>query len=56
MPYTVRRGSGKRQYKIIKTTTNEVVGSSTSKAKAKASIRARYHAEAGGKFTKGKRK
>jgi len=40
MPYTVKKTSGKRPYKIMKH--GKVVGSSTSRAKAKASIRARY--------------
>lgn len=43
MPYAVRkRGSGPRPWKIIRRDTGKVVGSSTSKAKAQASIRARY--------------
>lgn len=45
MPWKVKKGSGSRPYKIVKSTTGKVVGSSTSKAKAKASVRARYAAE-----------
>jgi hypothetical protein len=46
MPWKVqKRGDGARPWKIIKTTTGEVVGSSTSKASALASVRARYRAE-----------
>lgn len=43
MPYTVRKQGNKWQ--IIKKTTGEVVGTSTSKAKAQASVRARYAGE-----------
>lgn len=46
MPWSVRKGSGKKPWKIIKKG-GKVVGSSASKAKAKASIRARYAAEGG---------
>jgi len=42
MPYSIRKSSGSKPWKIIKKTTGEVVGSSTSKAKAQASIRARH--------------
>ena len=45
MPYKVVKRSGSRPWKIVKTTTGEVVGSSTTKAKAEASVRARYAAE-----------
>lgn len=49
MPWkVVYRSNGDRPWKIIKTTTGEVVGSSTSKADAEASVRARYAAESGG--------
>lgn len=42
MPWTVRYIKGsKKPYKIVKKT-GEVVGSSNSKEKAKASVRARY--------------
>lgn len=40
MPYKVKKASGSRPYKITKH--GKVVGSSTSKSKAKASVRARY--------------
>ena len=40
MPYKVVKRSGKRPYKII--AHGKVVGSSTSRAAAKASVRARY--------------
>jgi hypothetical protein len=42
MPWKVVKRSGSRPWKIIKTTTGKVVGSSTTKAKAQASVRARY--------------
>lgn len=42
MPYVIRKGKGARPWKVIKKDTGKVVGSSVSKAKAKASIRARY--------------
>jgi hypothetical protein len=42
VPYRVRKGKGKKPWKIIKTTTGKQVGSSTSKSKAQASIRARH--------------
>ena len=42
MPYRIEKRTGERPYKIIKKTTGKVVGSSTSRAKAEASIRARY--------------
>lgn len=40
MPYTIRKQDGK--WKIIKKTTGKVVGTSDTKAKAQASVRARY--------------
>lgn len=49
MPYNVRQEGGKRPYKIIKTTTGEVVGTSKTRADAQASIRARHANEQGGK-------
>ena len=49
MPYSVVKRGGKRPWKIIKTATGEVVGSSTSKADAEASVRAIY-------WSKGKRR
>jgi O-antigen ligase len=45
MPWHVEKRSGKRPYKIVKTSTHEVVGSSASMAAAKASIRARFAGE-----------
>jgi hypothetical protein len=42
MPYKIQKGSGSRPYKIINKNTGKTVGTSTSKAKAKASVRARY--------------
>jgi len=61
VPYTVKKGSGPRPWKIVRKDTGKVVGSSTSKAEAQASVRARYAAEGGyemGKrnFESGKRK
>ena len=51
MPWTVVKRSGKRPWKILDKN-GKTVGSSTSKAKAKASIRARY----AGSHGKGKKK
>jgi len=45
MPWKVKKDGGSRPYKIVKTSTGKVVGSSTSKEKAKASVRARYASE-----------
>jgi len=45
MPYKVVRGSGKKPWKIIRSDTGKQVGSSTTKAKAEASVRARYAAK-----------
>ena len=42
MPWTVKKKGGKKPYKIVRADTGKVVGSSTSEAKAKASVRARY--------------
>jgi len=42
MPWNVVKRSGPRPWKIVKTDTGEVVGSSTSRIKAEASVRARY--------------
>jgi len=42
MPYKITKKTGTRPYKIVNKNTNRVVGSSVSKEKAKASIRARY--------------
>lgn len=52
MPWKVKRDGGKKPWKIVKTTTGETVGSSTSKAKAQASVRARYASESGAKMGK----
>lgn len=46
MPYSVKKiGNSEKPWKIIKKDTGKVVGSSKSKAEAKASIRARYAGE-----------
>jgi len=46
MPYAVvKRGNGEKPWKIIKKDTGEVVGSSETKEKAQASVRARYMGE-----------
>jgi len=45
MPYKIRHVSGAKPWKIVKADTGEVVGSSTSKGKAQASIRARSMGE-----------
>ena len=46
MPYAIRYVKGSdRPYKIVNKDRNEIVGSSTSKASAEASIRARMGAE-----------
>ena len=42
MPYSIKKGTGDKPYKIKNTNTGKQVGSSTSKAKAKASVKARY--------------
>ena len=43
MPYEIKdTGKGKKPVKIINKDTGKTVGSSTSKAKAQASVRARY--------------
>jgi hypothetical protein len=50
VPYSVRKGAGRRPWKIVKRLPGggtKVVGSSTSKAKAQASVRARYRAAGG---------
>ena len=41
MPWRVRKGKGKRPWKIVKRG-GKVVGSSTNRQDAKASVRARY--------------
>ena len=45
MPYSVRRGKGIKKWKIINKRTGKVVGSSTTKAKAIASIKYRLSGE-----------
>ena len=50
MPYNVEKGGGSKPYKITKPG-GKVVGSSTSKAKAESSVRARQAAEHGWKPT-----
>lgn len=46
MPYHVeKKGEGPRPYKIVKSDTGEVVGSSETRTNAEASMRARYAAE-----------
>jgi len=42
MPYRVEKRKGEKPWKIIKSETGEVVGSSKTKADAQASIRARH--------------
>lgn len=42
MPWNVKRGSGSKPYKIIRKDTGKVVGSSKTKSRAQASVRARY--------------
>jgi hypothetical protein len=45
MPYRIVKRSGEKLFKIINKDTGRVVGSSTTKTKAQASIRARYAGE-----------
>jgi hypothetical protein len=49
MPYKVKKGSGERPYKVVKPS-GKVVGTSKTKEKAEASIRARYAAKSGAKM------
>ena len=56
MPYRIEKKTGKRPYKIINKNTGKVVGSSTSKSNAQASINARLAAEHGAKLTGKKRR
>jgi hypothetical protein len=42
MPYVIRKGNGSRPWKIVKKDTGKVVGSSTTRRNAQASIKARY--------------
>lgn len=52
MPYSIRKRGNK--YEIIKKDTGEVVGRSTSRAKAEASVRARMAGEHGWKPRRGR--
>lgn len=45
MPYEIKKGKGPRPYRIIKSLTGEIVGTSKTLQDAKASIRARYMGE-----------
>ena len=46
MPWKVqKRGSGPKPFKIVKSDTGQVVGSSSTREAAQASVRARYRAE-----------
>ena len=47
LPYRIEKRKGPKPYKIIRKTDGKVVGSSVSKADAKASIRARMAGEYG---------
>ena len=47
MPYKVKKGSGKRPWKIYNTDTGKLVGSSVTKKKAEACVRARLGASHG---------
>jgi hypothetical protein len=51
MPYKIVKGGGKKPHKIINKETGKQAGSSTSKAKAKASVRARLAGAHGAKLT-----
>jgi hypothetical protein len=42
MPYKIVKRTGAKPWKIVNKDTGKVVGSSTSKEKAQASVRARY--------------
>ena len=50
MPWHVEKRKGSRPWKIIKDSTGEVVGSSTSREMAVKALRARYAAEGGAKM------
>lgn len=52
MPWSVRKSS--RGWDIVRSDTGKVVGHSTSKGKAEASVRARYAGEHGWKPSKSK--
>jgi len=45
MPYTIKKGKGPKPYKIVRKADGKVVGSSSSKAKAGASIGHRMSGE-----------
>ena len=45
MPWHVEHRKGEKPWKIVKTSTGEVVGSSKTEGQAKASIRARFAGE-----------
>jgi hypothetical protein len=45
MPYTITKGKGSKPYKIKNKRTGKTVGSSKTKKKAKASVRARHAGE-----------
>ena len=45
MPYSIKKGTGAKPYKIINKVTGKQVGSSTTKAKAESSVKARYAGE-----------
>jgi len=55
VPYKIVKRSGAKPWKIINRITGKVVGSSTSKAKAEASARARLAGEHGWRGTKKRR-
>lgn len=50
MPWHIEKREGDRPYKIVKTATGEVVGSSTDETMAKRAIAARYVSESGTKM------
>ncbi|MCB1033866.1 MAG: hypothetical protein KDD47_08550 [Acidobacteria bacterium] len=56
MPYKIEHRSGKRPWKIVRSDTGTVVGSSATKADAEASIRARMSAETEAKKKRGGRR
>lgn len=56
MPVTVRKGKGRRPYKIINKNTGRVEGSSTSRAKAQRSANVRNAIGHGWKPSKKRRK
>ena len=54
MPYKIKKGKGPKPWKIIAIETGKVVGSSTTKQKAEASVHARLAGAHGWKGTKRK--